>query len=709
MTKEVTILDAAGNVIEKKDNSGVPDLDPTFLKSYTQLTRGGSTVDVVMNQPYAKHPWVYACVSAITTPISQLQPVLFDKKSPEKVIEDHPILDLFQRPNPMMTGSEFFEAVMLCLLLPATFTPGGQCFILTADDNGEPVDLVKGKIPTSLYPFNDNFVKPKKEGGVYVGWEFIHPAMQTPIFYYPEQVIRIRLFNPYSWLLGLSPLSSLWASVINDAKASELSDKFLDNNATLGAVLTTDKKLTKEQTQTLKALFREQYEGWSKAGKTAFLHSGLQLQQAARSLADLQFVDQRTMNREEIMGVYGVGKTILGLTDTVNRSTAMVEKEIFWEDTLIPYIKKIWNGLNPQFIRYTGKRNLRGKFDLSDVEALKKNQEIKIKNARLLTDMGVPANTAFRHTDLDMPTEDMPWLDRPWVKPPRVDLENGETVGSPVPAPAPGGGKGTKNVAPTVRTTDKEQLWYDYVAKVLNKPEKKFRREYVAYMHDQRNAFLDKVDKWEEQNKSKKEIKTVPSVNDFMINKKVQDGKFIKMADPIYQETIELQAASLADTLGELTQFDSTGSTAKRIKASRNKFLKGLNTDTFTTLRKEINKIIKKNPDATVPQLAKLIKQAERAVYDARIASTAKTVARTETSAVASHSRNEIMKEEGVNKHEWVAAVDEKTRETHLSENGQIVKIGEEFPFTGLRYPLESGGDPEEVINCRCTTVPVVE
>jgi len=497
MSEDVTIYNAEGQVVKTK--STTPDLDPDFLKSFYQLVRGGSFVDEITRQPYAKHPFVYACVSAIAQPISQLPAVLFKKDDPETLIYEHAVLDLLHRPNPMMTGNEFWEALLLNLLLPTTTTPGGQCFILPADETGNPVDLVKGDIPVELYPFNDNFVKPRTVDHKFTGWAYKHPSGRE-IFYYPDQIIRIRLFNPYNWLLGLSPLSSLYASVVNDAKASELSDKFLDNNAMLGTILTTDEKLTRDQVDMLKGLFREQYEGWSKAGKTALLHSGMKLQQVTRALSDLQLVEQRNMNREDIMAVYGVGKTILGLTDTVNRATAAVEKELFWEDTLVPLILKIWNGLNPQWVRFVDNRDLRGKFDLSEVQALKKDVEGKINNALKLIMTGVPANEAFRIVSLDTGTDKMQWLDEPWVKGPRVNLNTGELIGSPVQVAASMESIVKDTGLKEIRTADgeglsvKEQYWLDYVTKTLDEPERKFKRVFIAYLTQQRNAFLDKID-----------------------------------------------------------------------------------------------------------------------------------------------------------------------------------------------------------------------
>ena len=49
----------------------------------------------------------------------------------------------------------------------------------------------------------------------------------------------------------------------------------------------------------------------------------------------------------------------------------------------------------------------------------------------------------------------------------------------------------------------------------------------------------------------------------------------------------------------------------------------------------------------------------------------------------------------------WRTAKDSRVRDTHQSLDGDSVGLNERFD-NGLMFPLESGGPPAEVINCRC-------
>ena len=57
---------------------------------------------------------------------------------------------------------------------------------------------------------------------------------------------------------------------------------------------------------------------------------------------------------------------------------------------------------------------------------------------------------------------------------------------------------------------------------------------------------------------------------------------------------------------------------------------------------------------------------------------------------------------------EWVATVDDRTRDSHALIDGEVVDIDEDFS-NGLEYPGDSSGDDDEVINCRCAMVSHVQ
>lgn len=62
-------------------------------------------------------------------------------------------------------------------------------------------------------------------------------------------------------------------------------------------------------------------------------------------------------------------------------------------------------------------------------------------------------------------------------------------------------------------------------------------------------------------------------------------------------------------------------------------------------------------------------------------------------------------------KHEWQATLGSvRTRDTHKAAHGQVRQIDEYFDIGGfpMRYPGDPNGPPQESIQCRCTTISVV-
>jgi multidrug efflux pump subunit AcrA (membrane-fusion protein) len=62
-----------------------------------------------------------------------------------------------------------------------------------------------------------------------------------------------------------------------------------------------------------------------------------------------------------------------------------------------------------------------------------------------------------------------------------------------------------------------------------------------------------------------------------------------------------------------------------------------------------------------------------------------------------------------VQQKQWLSQRDGKVRESHDLVDGQQVAINQAFDVMGvpLEFPGDPGGPPEEIINCRCTMIPV--
>lgn len=84
----------------------------------------------------------------------------------------------------------------------------------------------------------------------------------------------------------------------------------------------------------------------------------------------------------------------------------------------------------------------------------------------------------------------------------------------------------------------------------------------------------------------------------------------------------------------------------------------------------------------------------------------AQRVSRTMSTAAANGGKLEGWKQSDIAKgKKWRSAAGTRTRKTHRKANGQIVALDKPFKVgsSKLMYPGDTAGDPEEIINCRCT------
>ena len=106
-----------------------------------------------------------------------------------------------------------------------------------------------------------------------------------------------------------------------------------------------------------------------------------------------------------------------------------------------------------------------------------------------------------------------------------------------------------------------------------------------------------------------------------------------------------------------------------------------------------------------------VLAQRVEAVMGDRIRSSAQTIARTETTTAYNAATVESYKQSGVvGGKRWLAALDERTRETHVEAHDQVVGIEENFSVGGNEGPAPGEiGVAEEDINCRCAITPVLK
>ncbi len=713
------IVDRLGNPIVAK-TATAPNLDPGFF-TMSSNDRKESARNVV-NRPYAYHVWVYRCVRAIINAVAPLERLLQEKKG-GRYVEDHVVLRLLDKPNPLMTKVSFFELIISMLLLPIDkrgASSGGQCFLIpwnrAKDDK---VRLDKGEIPDELFPYPDSFFEPIYEQvsngrKALKGWRFtIDHRPGTEIDFEHGEIIRIYMVNSYDLLKGITPFSPIASAVELDAQADIYNKAIFANSGQLDGSVTSDQFVPKEELDKLREEWYKSYTGTDRR-RVAFLSGGLKYVQHSLSSVDLDYVNQEKWTRQKVLGAYGMNRIGVGDYEDINRATIQEGRKLLWHDTYIPLDKLINNAFNGQLLDYIEHGRYRLVSDYSKVPALQSDLYDRVKTAGIMTtQLNYPPVLASRIMEIPLKEEDVerwPHLAEQPIKPP-AGFNPGQEGAASIRSKA-------------VKTRDYSE---EYIERVLEPAERSFKKTLDAFFVAQRNAIMDNVDKWRDKTKGIKAVSKESSTYgvsawELLPDEIKEDQELMRLYFSGAKNQAALEKRQVEQELNHGIQWADSDQRVQIMASSRTPYLQDINTNTFNVARNAIDATIKQSlaDNLTPAEAAKKVKEAVYAVYEVRMGrppvahgdfdlggmSSSLTIARTEMGVIASMSRFDIFKSEGIEKIEWVTAQDDRVRESHAMVDGEIIEIQGQFT-NGLRYPRDPNGPPEEVINCRCTYVAV--
>jgi HK97 family phage portal protein len=791
--KKTKLLDRHGESIYKN----VYDLDPSFW-SDSIGTLGGLTKQVD-KQPYANHVWVYGCIQAIADPVSNLIHELYDINKPDETIEENEILSILRKPNPFMDEVTLWEATISYLMLPTTRTKGGQCFwVGESGKKNQFTNWAKGEMPFEIYVFSDETIIADVDplSGWIKGWKFIVAGKQIAYFTH-EQVLRFYFYNPYSASQGLSPYSAIQSYVLQDSAADLYNTNMFNNNGRVAGYLQSEStEITEEQAKIIIEKWNQLYKGSGNSEKIALLPFGFKYEQFMKSYQDVQFKEQKVMNKEAVLAAYRVPESELSIYKTgMNKATSTQADRNFWQKRLLSLDKRIWRVINEGWIKNVAPNTLRGYSNLSTVEALQDDLNAKAESAFKYFQMNVPASEALKAVDAPVEWNKYKWLDRSFISSSLADAET--MIGR---EPSIGFGftptseslkksinnkvnnnsnnninKVINNNSNDIRIIQKDIsivdtiLWNDFIEKVMEATERNFKKDFSErFLIKLRNEMLDKVDIWAKSNKAMDIFSTItkdnlidinqfvtnygyflksdfnnsyndyieggasdnPSIfvstgsliikadnklnsvsaNEFLFDMKDANDNLIKIYKPFVKEQRQKQKQKLKEELTSPIDWTVSIAEVDKYMKKRVKYLKEINSTTFRVAGNKIGSAIETalEEKQTVIEMAESIKDAIKSTIDIRQGH-ARTIARTEMGSIAQDTRWQVFNEINVKQHKWITAMDEKVRPAHVKLNGMVEDIGDEFDDSGLMYPLDPAGSPEEVINCRCITIPIEE
>ncbi|MGC8830908.1 MAG: phage portal protein, partial [Verrucomicrobiia bacterium] len=361
-----------------------------------------AAADSRQNSPALQYgTWAYACIQRIAEGVAQV-PFRVSRYKPgtEMLVESGRLYELLRQPHPLLTQFDFFELIV-CWLMAR-----GKAFILPLDEAGKPVDLSRRdaynapEIYSLQIPPPENFKKIVSNGAL-IGWRYRTSSSSKEVHLFPEEVIYIRLPFINDFYDGFSPLAVAALAAQTDIASAQYMKAIMSNNGETGLIIKTDQPLTEEQRAQIISALQSRKRGGGAADRPIILEAGLEIISPSLTSADLQFLENRKFNRQEICAVFGVPQEILGFTEDANRSVSQSARANFFENRIIPLCRRIEFALKP-LLSYYDKQYV-GWFDIDSMPVMQERRLGMVETAERLWRMGIPFNDINRCLELGFP------------------------------------------------------------------------------------------------------------------------------------------------------------------------------------------------------------------------------------------------------------------------------------------------------------------
>lgn len=383
---------------------GIPPPDAVFAGEYgiQALFKPGESI-----RAYGDNVWLYRSVLSIAMEIARIPLKLqtVNKKGEAEPVKSHVALETLRLPQPIQGGKSILSAMDLKLVTCMHLLLEGEGFWNL--DRRAKVSKAPTKINILLPGNMDLKLDSNKDLA-----EYRYRLPDREIYMNPMDVVHFKIPDARNWLRGHSPTQSVRYSLDAHLEADKMAFKKLRNSALPGGLLRTDAKVDDEARKKYLAAWNQMYGGGNNTGKTAFLPQGIEFQPVQQSNQEMQMVEGKNLNRDEILAAYGIGLEIFGKTESQTRANAEAAIFVYMRFGVLPYLEKFVDTLNTDYLpAFPGTEDMTFTFD----DPVPENKEEKRLDAQTAFQLGAITPNEYRKSrglePLDLPGMDVPYLD----------------------------------------------------------------------------------------------------------------------------------------------------------------------------------------------------------------------------------------------------------------------------------------------------------
>ena len=623
------------------------------------------------------HSWVYACAQKNGFSVAKAKLKIYKEREDgeKEEVKKHPFLDLMKTVNPH--SNKFQMKAVTQIFLELT---GNAYWWMPKGSMGIPSSI--WNLPShwmAVVPDNKEFIK---------GYVMQVPGKGTKIPFPEDEIVHFKFPEIFSLFYGDGPLMGASYGIDLNDEMKTWQINFFKNNAQPSGILTTEQSPTVDEYERLNAQWNKKFKGSSKAGKMAILGGGLKYSQLGSSLDKMKVKDISKEMRDEILAVFGVPASKLGLVEDVNRANADANDYTYQKETIVPRLTLLEEKINEKVMpMYDG--GLVAEFE----NPVPEDREYRLREKE------VNIRTGFSSIDEEREKESLEPYGLLETTVPLIPFSM-TPAGSPKVTPEPFGGGGSDDDDDKKKAFQKSTDKWERFVLMTNPQEQILQGDMKAFFQEQHSEVIKNLNKLKTVNKD--------LLAYIMFNLSQETGKLKDaVRSNVRNSYIGGLMLGISDT-GEAIDFNLFEPNIIRAVNSRLDFFSSsVNETTADLLKGELTEAIEAGE--TIDEISRRVDK----VFTFSETHRSKRIARTEVIGATNDGQLSAYGEAGMKGKKWLTARDEKVRASHQID-GQVVPITESFT-TGdgnrLNYPGDrsTGAPAGDIINCRCTVNPVKE
>ena len=635
--------------IEKKDIGRSDEQSKIIIgQEYESEMMLNGNYTTIAKDAFIGNPDGFAVVDRVATAVAKLEYVVYEEnaKGEKEYLPNHPALELLKRPNLERGQFEYVYELVMFMLLSGKMFQKKMCV---------------ANVPQKLYacsPHDMGFYLGKNKQ---LGWVFDYNGEKR--YYKKDEISYLKFPHPLNEFDGLSPLQSAAYSIDGNNASDKWNFSMIKNGARPSGILKTSQVLSEPNWKRLVNMLK----GWMgvyNANKGVILDGGLEWQQLSLSQKDMDNYNYTKLNSRKIAQVLGVPVALID-PDAQTYANYKEANKAFHIDRVIPFASRMVDEWNNWLMPAYGE-NVFLEIDLRKIDALKEDEE--------------------KTTDIS-----------------RKDYDSGIIT------------RAEARIARGMNYSEEDEVYKVGLQDV--------------FINEDGNIIIPAMS-MNSNNEDKKSVKSIFDNIEHMLKKKENKGTLSASIilnalnsldyEELHSDVEELYYTLIAEegtrVMSSVLELDKSFDVSKKAtEYIEENVLQNCETILDETLREKIKvqMVEGSKNNETLAQIKSRIENVfEEQYFLQSYPNQLEVIARTEALTASSvATQDAYIQSEVVLEQEWITTLDGREREWHDTLNGQSTRLNEYFVNEKgkLKFPRDPSASADNVIQCRCSTIPIVE